>query len=191
MNAHLEMICQKYLLTQNHLSLEKAYKRSLEEWERKYPDTPAPSRTQLRYYFEHHYKKPGKDIKPDPVIISPLDDDNQKSSARKDPIAQKPVLQAGLKKSPAGIAESAGQAGSAPDAAPDLATEDDIISFCLGIAAGFDYDLSSMKLLDMLNVIIREQKTADTSALLGKAVVAISRRFKETLAASAAENDES
>ncbi len=194
MNAHLEMICRKYLLSQNHLSLEKAYMRSLEEWEKKYPDTPAPSRTQLRYYFERHYKKTGKAIKPDPVIISSLDADNQRSSARKDPITPEPVLQAGLKQSPAGSAESPGQTGSTPDAtsdlAPDLATEDEIISFCLGIAAGFDYDLSNMKLLDMLSVIIREQKAADTSTLLGKTVVAISRRFKETLAASTAENNE-
>ena len=103
-------------------------------------------------------------------------------------------MQAGLKQSPAGSAESPGQAVSAPDAAsdpaPNSATEDDIISFCLGIAAGFDYDLSNMKLLDMLNVIIREQKAADTSAIWSKVISEISRRFKEMLAASAAENDE-
>ena len=194
MNAHLEMICQKYLLTQNHLSLEKAYMRSLEEWEKKYPDTPAPSRTQLRYYFERHYRKPGKAIKPNPVIISSLDADNQKSSADQVPISRKPVMNADLKQSPAGSTESAEQTGSAPDAASDLApnsaTEDEIISFCLGIAAGFDYDLSNMKLLDMLNVIIREQKAADTSVIWSKAISKISRRFKEMLAASAAENDE-
>ncbi len=193
MNAHLEMICQKYLLSQNHLSLEKAYMRSLEEWKKKYPNTPAPSRTQLRYYFERHYRKPGNTIKPESVIVFPKDDDMQKSSARKDPITPEPVLPAGLKQSPAGNAASAGQTGSAPDAAPDLApnlaTEDDIISFCLGIAAGFDYDLSNMKLLDMLNVIMREQKAADTSTIWSKAISEISRRFKEVLAASAAEND--
>ncbi len=128
------------------------------------------------------------------MIVFPKDDDMQKSSARKDPITPEPVLQAGLKQSPAGNAASAGQTGSAPDAVPDLApnlaTEDDIISFCLGIAAGFDYDLSNMKLLDMLNVIMREQKAADTSAIWSKAISEISRRFKEVLAASAAENDE-
>ncbi|WP_406041026.1 hypothetical protein [Succinimonas sp.] len=194
MNAHLEMICRKYLLSQNHLSLEKAYMHSLEEWEKKYPDTPAPSRTQLRYYFERHYRKPGNTIKPNPVIISSLNADNQKRSAGQVPITRKPVMNADLKQSPAGSAESAGQSVSTPDAAPDLApnlaTEDEIISFCLGIAAGFDYDLSNMKLLDMLNVIIREQKAADTSAIWSKAISEISRRFKEMLAASAAENDE-
>ncbi len=55
--AHLEKICQKYLLKQEHVSLEKAYILSLGEWEKKYPDTPAPSRTQLRYYFERHHTR--------------------------------------------------------------------------------------------------------------------------------------
>ena len=68
MEAHLEMICKKYLLKQNHVSMDKAYIHSLDEWERKYPGTPAPSRTQLRYYFEQHYTKLERAIKQNTAI---------------------------------------------------------------------------------------------------------------------------
>lgn len=58
--THLEHICTKYLLKTPSLSLEKAYIHSLSEWEEKYPGVPAPTRSQLRYYFDTHYSKKDK-----------------------------------------------------------------------------------------------------------------------------------
>ena len=122
----------------------------------------------------------------EPMIRALKDNDIQKINEYQDLIIPKPVFTEAMKKSRARISEIAGQTVGTPD----LATDDEIIEDCLSIAAGCEYDLSNMNLIEMLHLKIREQKTGDIIPIWNKVINEISKRFKEIAASESKEKDE-
>lgn len=108
------------------------------------------------------------------MIRALKDNDIQKINEYQDLIIPKPVFTEALNKSRARIAETAKQTVRTTD----LATDDEIIEDCLSIAAGCEYDLSNMNLIEMLHLKIREQKTGDIVPIWNKVISEISKRFK-------------
>ena len=122
----------------------------------------------------------------EPMIRALKDNDIQKINEYQDLIIPKPVFTEALNKSRARIAETARQTVSTTD----LATDDEIIEDCLSIAAGCEYDLSNMNLIEMLHLKIREQKTGDIVPIWNKVISEISKRFKEIATSESKEKDE-